>query len=90
MERIYHWYLVEKETVPQHEQQPGEWLLVCPDFPELCIPATIKNWNCAATFVKAYEMIKQKLSEGKISEPQKKIPEYLSFSVSTALDRIYW
>ena len=91
----YYWYLMKKEELQgnQYLDEPGDWVLVCPDFPSLVITDELLSADCAMDNWNTHIMIERArystelatalmLKRGDtIPTPQKEMPGYFSFKI---------
>lgn len=82
----YYWYLVHKKDFPKFKDCPGKWLLVSPDFPEICIAdkdLDTRTWRNSVFIVKALDIVKKELEHFKEPfEGQGRMPEYFAFRIT--------
>ena len=85
---------MKKEDAPQHSNEKGKWLLVCPDFPQVCISDESLDetcWNTAEMMERARHItelaLRGKMLNGDtIPGAQKELPGFFSFRVVVGYD----
>ena len=94
----YHWYLFNKTDLPEKfNKEPGEWILICLDFPDLFISdasllgknSAMDNWGTNFMRERAQiateKIIEKMMAIGDtLPSPKEELTGYFSFTVRIA------